>query len=156
MSPSRKKPTSFAVIGSAGLDRDSRERSARDPQDMAESNGLTPSHTTVGSSPGPKGGAMPPRPQKIPIIFHISALTSDFSSVFSVPFHNSLSTQRCYRLCRSAKYTTRSTRISPANEHLYTHLQHSANPRQKDKCSVYVSGSVHSSGSEQGIAPRHL
>jgi len=131
-------------------------RDPRDPQDRAESNGLTPSNTTAGGSPAPRCGAITLCPQKMPITFHLSALTPDFFSMFSVPFHNSVSTQLCYRLCGPAKYNTRSTRNPPADEHLYTHLQHFADLWQKDKRSVCVSGSVHSLGSEQGIAPMHL
>lgn len=89
---------------------------------------------------------------------HISPLSTNFDlfSLFSVPFHNSLSTERCYRLCRSAKHNTGSSQISPVNEHLYTPLQHFANLWQKDKCSVYVSGSaqlVLRAGSSTDAAP---
>lgn len=46
-------------------------------------------NTTVGRSLRPKGGAIPPCPQEIPIVFHILALTSDFSqcSLFPSTIH---------------------------------------------------------------------
>lgn len=58
----------------------------------------------AGSRPRPKGT----HPQKIPILFPISALPLDCFSMFSVPSHNSLNTTCCYRLCRPAKYDSRS------------------------------------------------
>lgn len=59
-----------------------------------------------------------------------------------------------YRLCRSAKYNSRSRWISPAKKHLYTHLQHFANLWQKDKCFLYIS-SLHTARARSRESHQH-